>query len=560
MSSFKSHALTCDVLVIGGGGAALRAAIACRETGTDVLVVSKTRVGFGNNTYLSKASWSVPGLGHPEDSHQVHVRDTLAGGCFLNDEKMVERVARGAGSQIPFMEKCGVRFATKDGRMVFDSAPGHTYPRHVRGENRTGSDLIVPIKEHARRIGVRFLDRLFVTRLLPRGDRVVAATGISQDGAFYSIGFRCAVLATGGYACIYLHTNNAPGIQGDGQAIAFDLGVPLKDMEFVQFYPTALAKGSSRLLLYEVLIFRAGARLKNAAGEDILTKHGFTDPRRLTRDLLSRAIMEEVVKGLGVEGGVILDIGGIPEERAVTLSPLLPAGWSPAIKEFVVSPTAHFCMGGVVADSEAQTAMAGLFAAGEVCAGVHGANRLAGNALSEIFVMGEVAGTNAAQKAKEMDFPRVPERDVQGERGRLESLFSDTGKDAKEFSRSLQSTMWEKAGIIRNADGLSGALAQIEELQSLSKACKAETPVQLMRRLDLHNMLRVSEMVCKAALYRAESRGAHYRSDCPQERNPEWLKNILIRKEGGQKMTLEAVGTLHQPASSSISLGGIHGT
>jgi succinate dehydrogenase/fumarate reductase flavoprotein subunit len=422
MTSFKSHALSCDVLVIGGGGASLRAAIAGRETGADVLVVSKTRVGFSNNTYLSKASWAVPGLGHPEDSHRVHVRDTMLGGCFLNDERMVERVARGTGRLLPFMEKCGVRFATKDGRMAFDHAPGHTYPRHVRGENRTGSDLVHPIKEYARRIGVRFLDRVFITGLIPRGDRAAAATGISQDGAFYSIAFRSAVLATGGYARIYLHTNNAPGIQGDGQAIAFELGVPLKDMEFVQFYPTALGNTGARLLLYEVLIFREGARLKNAAGEDILTKHGLDEPVRLTRDRLSRAIMEEIEKGLGVDGGVIMDLGGIPEERAATLSSILPAGWSPAMKEVVVSPTAHFCMGGVVTDSEARTAMAGLFAAGEVCAGVHGANRLAGNALSEILVMGEVAGTNAGLSAKETAFPQVPEREVLRERDRLEAL------------------------------------------------------------------------------------------------------------------------------------------
>jgi fumarate reductase (CoM/CoB) subunit A len=545
MTSFKSHALSCDVLVIGGGGASLRAAIAGRETGADVLVVSKTRVGFSNNTYLSKASWAVPGLGHPEDSHRVHVRDTMLGGCFLNDERMVERVARGTGRLLPFMEKCGVRFATKDGRMAFDHAPGHTYPRHVRGENRTGSDLVHPIKEYARRIGVRFLDRVFITGLIPRGDRAAAATGISQDGAFYSIAFRSAVLATGGYARIYLHTNNAPGIQGDGQAIAFELGVPLKDMEFVQFYPTALGNTGARLLLYEVLIFREGARLKNAAGEDILTKHGLDEPVRLTRDRLSRAIMEEIEKGLGVDGGVIMDLGGIPEERAATLSSILPAGWSPAMKEVVVSPTAHFCMGGVVTDSEARTAMAGLFAAGEVCAGVHGANRLAGNALSEILVMGEVAGTNAGLSAKETAFPQVPEREVLRERDRLEALFSDAGEDAKEFCRSLQSVMWEKAGIIRSAVGLSGALARIEELETLSRTCRAENPVQLMRRLDLDHTLRVSKMVCKAALYRTESRGAHYRSDCPQERNPEWLKNILIRKADGQEVTLEAVDTVH---------------
>jgi succinate dehydrogenase/fumarate reductase flavoprotein subunit len=548
MTTLKSHALTCDVLVIGGGGAALRAAIASREAGADVLVVSKTRVGFGNNTYISKASWAAPGLGHPEDNQEVHIGDTLQSGCFLNDGRMVERVGRGAGRVIPFLEKCGVRLATKDGRMEFHHAPGHTYPRQVRGENRTGSDLMLPIREYAARIGVRFLDKVFVTRLVPRGDRVAAATGVSQDGAFYAVQFRCAVLATGGYARIYHHTNNAAGIQGDGLAITFQLGVPLKDMEFVQFYPTALGKAGARLLLYEVLVFHAGARLKNAEGEDILILHGLDGPATLTRDRLSRAIMEEVEKGLGVEGGVIMDLGGIPEERAATLAPLLPAGWSPATRELVVSPTTHFCMGGVVVDSEAETAIAGLLAAGEVCAGVHGANRLAGNALLEIFVMGEVAGTNAALRAKETAFPQVPEREVRGERTRLESLFSETGRDAKELCRSLQSIMWEKGGIIRSADGLSRALARVEELQTLSRKCRAENPVQLMRRLDLENMLLVSEMVCRAALYRTESRGAHFRSDFPQEKNPEWLKNILIRK-GRQNMVMEAVPTSKAVAS-----------
>jgi succinate dehydrogenase/fumarate reductase flavoprotein subunit len=197
-------------------------------------------------------------------------------------------------------------------------------------------------------------------------------------------------------------------------------------------------------------------------------------------------------------------------------------------------------MGGIAVDSEAETAMPGLLAAGEVCAGVHGANRLAGNALSEVFVMGEVAGTNAALRAKESAPPPIPQNEARGERLRLESLFSETGEDAKKLCRLLQSVMWEKAGIIRSADSLSMALARIEELETLSGKCRAENPVQLIRKLDLHTMLLVSKMVCKAALYREESRGAHFRGDFPQERNPEWHKNIVIRQENGRKMTLEA--------------------
>ncbi|MDD5206141.1 MAG: FAD-binding protein, partial [Desulfobacterales bacterium] len=200
-------------------------------------------------------------------------------------------------------------------------------------------------------------------------------------------------------------------------------------------------------------------------------------------------------------------------------------------------------MGGVVVDPEAESAMPGLFFVGEVCAGVHGANRLAGNALLEIFVMGEVAGVNAGMRAKEIPPLKVPEKEVRLEKGRLESMFSETGEDAGALRRSLQSVMWKKGGVIRNGDGLREGLAQIEELKTLSRKCKAEDPVQLMTRLELDNMLLVSEMVCRAALCRDESRGAHQRSDCPRERNPEWLKNILIRKGQGQKMLMEAVST-----------------
>jgi succinate dehydrogenase/fumarate reductase flavoprotein subunit len=541
MTSLNSHTLTCDVLVIGGGGAALTAAIAAREGGADVLVVSKTRVGYGNNTYLSKSSWAVPGLGHADDGPSVHVKDTLQGGCFLNDRAMVERVARGAPRMVPFMEKYGVRLARKDGGLAFEHPPGHTYPRHVRGENRKGSDLILPAREHASRIGVRFLDRLFVTALIRCGERAGAATGISQEGVFYAIGFRTAVLCTGGYGGIYLRNNNAPGIHGDGPVMAFHLGLPLKDMEFVQFYPTASGKSGSRLLLYEVLICRAGARLKNRAGEDVLIKKGLDTPERLTRDRLSRAVMEEVGEGLGVKGGVLLDMSGVPREDLGALSPLLPAGWSPAAGEIVASPTTHFCMGGVVVNAEAETGVPGLLAAGEVCAGVHGANRLAGNALSEVFVMGEAAGTNARMRAGEIPDATLPEGEVRREKARLESMFTDTGEDARELCRSLQRLMWEKAGVIRDGYGLQEGLGRIEELRGRANGCRAENPVQLMRRLDLDHMLLVSEMVCRAALYRTESRGAHYRSDRPLEKNPEWRRNIVLRKGKGEKMILEAV-------------------
>ncbi|MGD9077447.1 MAG: FAD-binding protein, partial [Desulfobacteraceae bacterium] len=304
----ESHTVSCDVLVIGGGGGGLRAAIEARERGADVLVVSKSRVGYGNNTYVSKAAFSATGWGDPEDGPQVHLKDTVIGGRFLNDQNLVALMAEQAGSQVPFLEKCGVIFWKKEGKVRVAKAAGHSFARHVHAARRVGSELILPLKAYAKRIGVRFGDRVFVTKLLSSGDRIAGAFGVTENGVFQVFAAQCVILATGGFANVYLHTNNAPGITGDGQALAYELGLPIKDMEFVQFYPTATGKLGRSILLYEVFVLGAGAKLKNAKGEDIIEKHGLSDPMVLTRDRLARAIMGEIAKGLDVEGGVIMDL------------------------------------------------------------------------------------------------------------------------------------------------------------------------------------------------------------------------------------------------------------
>jgi len=299
----KLNDVSCDVLVIGGGGAGLRAAIEARELGADVLVVSKYRVGYGNNTIISKATFAAVGEGsNPRDRTDVHLRDTIIGGRFLNDQSLVKAVVRGAGREVAFLEKCGVRFLRKGGDLVAIHAPGHSYRRHVRAEEWTGTGFSLPLINYARKIGVRFADRVFITRLFnSKNGRIAAATGISRDGRFLAFQGRCLVLATGGYAHIYLHTNNAPGITGDGHALAFDIGLPIKDMEFVQFYPTAAGKTWTRLVLYEDLVFDDNAVIRNAGGEDIIARHGLDDAMTMTRDRVARAIMQEVREGRGLD-------------------------------------------------------------------------------------------------------------------------------------------------------------------------------------------------------------------------------------------------------------------
>jgi len=533
--------VSCDVLIIGGGGAGLRAAIQAREKGVAVTVASKSRVGYGNNTYISKATFAVAtGSRDPRDNPDVHLRDSMISGRFINDRQLLKLVTDEAVGQIEFLQRCGVRFYERGSRIGVVPAPGHSYPRHVRTSDRSGRDLTLPLRAYAERIGVRFMERVFITRLISSGGRITGAAGIAQDGTFFPIAARSIVLATGGFAQSYLHNNNAAGMTGDGQALAFELDVPLKDMEFVQFYPTATGALGSRLFLYEAFVFQAGAVLRNALGDDIIAKYGLNDTMAMTRDRLTRAVMQEILEGRGVRGGLIVDLGSIPEEELAALDHLLPAARTAHDEELIVSPTAHFCMGGVSIDDHAETIVPGLFAAGEVCAGVHGANRLGGNALAEAFAMGGVAGERAAQRARETDQPDLPQKELSAEKERLESFFSERGKDLGELRHELKDVMWQKVGIIRGKDGLKEALEEIKGIGTSLKEVRIRDYRGLMRYLELEHMVLLSEMVCRSALLRTESRGAHYRSDYPDEDNDRWLKNIWIRKLGAA-MKLEAV-------------------
>ncbi len=527
-----SQRFECDVLVIGGGGAGLRSAIEAREHGARVIVVSKTKVGYGNNTIMSKAILTSPGWGDHGDNPQVYLQDTVSGGRYINDQKLVQVMAAEAGRQPSILESYGASFSKKDNKFDLLAIPGHTYARDVQGKTHKGKDYMLPLLSYAREKGVDFVDRIFITRLCAANNRIAAVTGISEAGDFVVFEAKCVILATGGYSQIYYNSSNTPGINGDGLALAYELGLPLKDMEFVQYYPTASGKRGNNLLLYEGFLFN-GAVLKNSDNENILSKHGLNDPQTITRDLLAQTIFKEIRDGLGVENGVIMDLSAVSDERLNQLKPMLPQGVFEK-RTCVVSPTTHHSMGGVVIDSSTRTSLPGLYGVGEVCGGMHGANRLAGNALAEIFAMGGIAGRSAAVNAKENEKSSLPEEQIEQERERLESLFSETGEDSISLIKSLKKMMWLRAGIVRSSEDLEKALARIEELRSKSRRCRVATPKDLMHSIGLQNMLLLSEMVCRSALLRTETRGSHCRSDYPQEDNGNWLKNIVIRKENDE--------------------------
>ncbi len=524
----RSHEkLSCDVLVIGGGGAGLRSAIAAKLCNADVLLVSKSKLGPCSNTYISKAIIAATGWGTPDDDENVHIVDTVKGGRYLNDQKMVAKVAERTHSEITFLKECGVYFDNHEGTLRVIKIPGHRYSRHVYGTNWTGSDLVLPLKRRAKQVGVRFAEQVFVTRLVAAEDRICGAAGITADGRFFTLCAKVVVLATGGYAQIYLNTNNVPGITGDGQALAYDLGIPLKDMEFVQFYPTATGKRGNRLILYEKMLAQPGVVLCNGRGENILECHGNADPTKVTRDQLAQLITNEIRQGASPDQEVFMDMEALSEETARQMSPILPSRWWKGQKAFKVTPTAHFCMGGIVTDQCGETPLKGLFAVGEATAGVHGANRLGGNALAEIFAMGSWVGEMAAERTRDIGKAIVPKNTFEKERSRLEGAFSNQGLSAKQLINELKQLMWDKAGVIRQESELGEALKRLREPWP---RVAVSSPTDLIRLLEFQNMRCVAKLVCRAALERTESRGSHFRTDYPEEDNRIWLKNIVLRK------------------------------
>jgi len=523
----------CDVLIIGGGGAGLRAAIAAASSRADVMMVSKTRIGHATNTYLSKAIIASSGYGNIHDNSRVHTRDTLQGGRHLNNPAMVARFTEAIPSEAALLREWGVNFSLdKNGRPAILKIPGHSHARHLYGSNWKGSDLVLPLKQKAMEKGVRFLEHTFVSSLVVLGSRICGATGISQEGTFLAIKAKTVVLATGGFGQVFLNTNNAPGITGDGHALAFDVGISLQDMEFVQFYPTALGKHGNRILLYERLLEQKTVVLKNSRGDDILKKNGYTEPKEITRDQLAQIIMKEIRDDPEQRGTIGMDLGGLMPDAVKALSMLLPAQFSSGNKVFQVAPTTHFCMGGIHIETQGETSITGLFAAGEVTAGSHGANRLGGNALAEVIAMGALVGKTAADRAMTMEPVSGFHKAATHEKIGLDKLFRDQGLMPKNLIRELKEIMWFNAGIVRDRQSLDTALKTVMDQKDVQAL--VSTPKDLIRFLEFRNMRLVAELICRSALERTESRGSHFRKDYPEENDQAWLRNIQVTKTGSR--------------------------
>lgn len=532
MLSGKSQTIKTDILVIGGGGAGLRAAIEARKMGREVLLVSKSRAGYGNNTAISMAMFAASGGDRePRDNPQVHLEDTVIAGRYLNNQELAEAMAAGAWQQVKDLEDMGVNFKKSSGEHLWIMhVPGHTYSRHVTANRTLGIEFSAPMRRYGSKIGVRFLDGVAVTNLLLKGGEVFGAAGLDEQGNLFIIWAAATVLASGGAGEVFLRTNNAGGSTGDGFAFCYEAGLPIVDMELVQFYPTTIGKYGGRLWSYEVIVGR-GATLRNSRGEDILEKHDLKDFMKMTRDKLARAMMVEILAGNGIDGRLQVDLSTVPPDKLEKVLQVIKTQRYP--EKAMLAPAAHHFMGGVVINRYCETGIKRLLAAGEVCGGIHGANRLAGNALTDIFVFGAIAGRQAAriEKGAGKEVPKVAKEVIDG----LREMASWRGEeDLEDIRQSLRQTMWQKAGIVRNEKSLQEALESIRSGREKLIAVTVATSADLIKLIKLENMFKVAEMICRAALLRKESRGSHYRTDYLEENNRDWLKNIVITKNGGQ--------------------------
>ncbi|MBI4334963.1 MAG: FAD-binding protein [Chloroflexi bacterium] len=532
MLTGNPQTISTDVLVIGGGGAGLRAAIEARKNGREVLLVSRSKAGYGNNTAISMAMFAASGGDRePRDNPQVHLKDTVVAGCYLNDQELAGVMTEGAWQQVRDLEAMGVNFKKSSGQHLWIMhVPGHTYSRHVTANRTLGVEFTGPMRDYASKTGVRFLDGVEVVNLLVDGGEAFGAAGLDERGNVFVIRAGVTVLASGGAGEAFLRTNNAGGSSGDGFAFCYEAGLPLVDMELVQFYPTTLGKYGGRLWSYEVIVGR-GATLRNSRGEDILEKHGLKDFMKMTRDKLARAIMLEILAGNAIDGRLKVDLGVVPPDNLDKVLRVIEAQRYP--REAMVAPAAHHFMGGVVINRDCETGVNGLLAAGEVCGGIHGANRLAGNALTDIFVFGAIAGRQAARldPGQRKEVPGLIRKVLDGLRERSDRKGEES-IEAVEID--LRTTMWEKAGIVRNEQSLEKALAQVKAGRERLAWAKIGTMPDVIKLTKLESMFLVAEMVCRAALHRKESRGSHYRTDYPEQNDRDWLRNTVITRKGSQ--------------------------
>ena len=537
-----------DVLIIGAGGAGLRAALGAMAEGAKVGVVCKSLLGKAHTVMAEGGIAAAMANVDTADDWRTHFRDTMRGGKLLNNWRMAQIHAQEAPDRVRELEQWGALFdRTQEGQILQRAFGGHTFRRLCHVGDRTGLEMIRTLQDRGVQLGIDVYMECAITRLLKDGDRVTGAFGYwREQGRFVVFRAKSIVLATGGIGKAWKITSNSWEYTGDGMALAYDAGAELMDMEFVQFHPTGMVwpPGVQGILVTEAVRGEGGV-LRNKLGQRFMEKY---DPKKMelsTRDVVARAIYTEVREGRGTEhGGAYLDISLKPAEYVKKKLPSMYHQFKELADVDItkgpmeVGPTCHYMMGGIRVDAEAaQSSVAGLFAAGEAAAGLHGANRLGGNSLSDLLVFGRRAGLAAAEHANKISSMAIDPGQIEDAARSMLAFFERSdGESPYTIHRDLQETMQNLVGIFRNEEDLSRALEKLEKLKERTGRLSVEgsrlfNPGWHLAQ-DLKAMLTVSEAVTRSALAREESRGAHSRIDYAGP-NPAWgAKNNVIVREG----------------------------
>ncbi|HVH13722.1 MAG TPA: fumarate reductase/succinate dehydrogenase flavoprotein subunit, partial [Longimicrobium sp.] len=583
-----------DVLIVGAGGAGLRAAIAASAAGARVALVTKSLLGKAHTVMAEGGAAAAMANVDERDSWKVHFADTLRGGQYLNNWRMAELHAREAPDRVRELEAWGALFdRTADGRILQRNFGGHRYPRLAHVGDRTGLEMIRTLQDHGVHQGMDVHMEVTVLTLLTDGGRVSGAFAYDRErGRFRLFRAGAVVLATGGIGRAYSITSNSWEYTGDGHALAYNAGAALMDMEFVQFHPTGMVwPPSVKGILVTEGVRGEGGVLLNSEGrrfmfDDIPENYrgqtadnpeegwrytqGDKDARRppelLTRDHVARCIVREVREGRGSpHGGVYLDIAWIREKLKDSEEHIrrkLPSMYH-QFKQLAdiditkepmeVGPTTHYVMGGIRVDGDTQmSTVPGLFAAGECAAGLHGANRLGGNSLSDLLVFGKRAGEHAARFARDHGAGTVDA--AQAEAAAREALApfdrGASGEGPYAVQHDLQGMMQDLVGIVRREEEMERALEGLERLKERASRVgvtgNREYNPGWHTALDLPNLLTVSEAVTRSALERRESRGGHFRDDYPEKDAAYATFNLVLRKgpNGEMRMTREPIPPL----------------
>jgi len=586
MAEYETH--EHDVLIIGAGGAGLRAAIEASAAGISVGLVCKSLLGKAHTVMAEGGIAAALANVDDRDNWKVHFADTMRGGQYVNQWRMAELHAKEAPDRVRELEAWGAVFdRTEDGRILQRNFGGHKYPRLAHVGDRTGLEMIRTLQDHGVHQGIEVYMEHTILALLKDDGRVVGAFGYERErGRFKIFRAKAIVLATGGIGRAYKITSNSWEYTGDGHALAYEAGAELIDMEFVQFHPTGMVWPPSVMgILVTEGVRGEGGILTNKEGRRFMfdeipenyraqtagseeegwnycqgDKNARRPPELLTRDHIARCIVREIKEGRGSpHGGVYLDIAWIKQKlpnAAEYIKKKLPSMYH-QFKQLAdiditeqpmeVGPTTHYIMGGVHVDADTEMSrVSGLFAAGECAAGINGANRLGGNSLSDLLVFGKRAGEFAAKFAKENSLGKIDTEDIDAvAREALEPFERAAGENPYEVQKELQEIMQDKVGIVRNEAEMKSALEQLRSLQQRAGRAGVvghrEFNPGWHTALDLKNLLTIAEAITVAALKRKESRGAQFREDYPNKDDKFSKANTMISKsaEGSMQVRWE---------------------